>query len=103
MSAGATAEATARHRNDANRRYLELQEELERITRKLNDLFAFWATLDTPNHPKRRDLTGDRVAEIEAAEDELEALYRERFKEFMEVRERVTHLEYRRGRWEVVG
>lgn len=77
--------------NPANQRFLEIEDELNDITRRLNELFAFWANLDTPNHPKRRQLTGDRIAEIEAAEDELEKRYRRAFKEIMQVRHEVTH------------
>lgn len=89
--------SAAEHANPANRRALELEEELAQITRRLNDLFGFWATLDMPNHPKRRDLTGDRIAEIEAAEDELEERYRQAFIEYLQVREQVTYLKLERG------
>ena len=93
-----SAAATASHRNDANRRYIELEDELEAITRQLDELLRFWAALDTPNHPKRRQLTGDRIAEIERAEDDLEERYRQAFKEMMRVRREVTHLQHVRKR-----
>jgi hypothetical protein len=52
------------------------------------------------DHPKRRDLTGNRVAEIEAREDELELEYQATFKEWMEIKQRVTYLtKNRRGEW----